>query len=156
MNASFSSEDVDQPGSPVLGRTIERIEQSGHRITAPRRAVLAAAAAAGDQFSGDEIAQRLPGIGRATVFRTLKLLVELNIFCRVLRDDGDLRYRWSRHGHHHHLVCSACGAVQDFTACDVTSLVNEIVQRTSFTVEGHWLEVYGRCAACTSTGVALG
>ncbi len=147
--------ETDQSGSTVPGRTIERLEQSGHRITAPRRAVLAAAAAAGDQFSGDQIAHRLPGIGRATVFRTLKLLVELNIFCRVLRDDGDLRYRWSRHGHHHHLVCAGCGGVQDFTACDVTSLVNEIVQRTGFTVEGHWLEVYGRCAACVAKSPAL-
>lgn len=134
---------------PNLAAIIQRLEDRGHRITAPRLAVLAAAADAGDQFSAEEIDQRLPHVGRATVFRTLKLLLEMDVFCRVLLDDGSLRYRWSRHGHHHHLVCSECGAVEDFTACDVTQLVDELTRRTNFTVEGHWLEVYGRCSTCT-------
>jgi Fe2+ or Zn2+ uptake regulation protein len=38
--------------------------------------------------------------------------------------------------------------VQDFAACDVVSLVDDVVQRTQFSIEGHWLEVYGRCGAC--------
>lgn len=133
---------------PNLSAVIQRLENRGLRLTAPRLAVVAAAADAGDQFSADEIAQRLPHVGRATVFRALKLLVEMDVFCRVLLDDGNLRYRWSRRGHHHHLVCAECGAVEDFTACDVAELVQELVSRTNFTVEGHWLEVYGRCAAC--------
>jgi Fur family ferric uptake transcriptional regulator len=121
-------------------------------LTAPRLAVLADVANAGDQFSAEEIAARLRGrsIGRATVFRTLKLLVEAGVLCRVLLDDGTLRYRWSRRGHHHHLVCTECGSVQDFTACDVPSLVQELSRQAEFTVDGHWLEVYGRCAVCHS------
>ncbi|MBI2762092.1 MAG: transcriptional repressor [Chloroflexi bacterium] len=134
---------------PNLSAVIQRLEDRGHRVTAPRLAVLAAAADAGDQFSADEIDQRLPHVGRATVFRTLKLLLEMDVFCRVLLDDGNLRYRWSRRGHHHHLVCNECGAVEDFTACDVSDLVGELTRRSNFTVDGHWLEVYGRCGACT-------
>jgi Fur family transcriptional regulator, ferric uptake regulator len=134
---------------PNLSAVIQRLEDRGHRVTAPRLAVLAAAADAGDQFSAEEIDQRLPHVGRATVFRTLKLLLEMDVFCRVLLDDGSLRYRWSRRGHHHHLVCNECGAVEDFTACDVAELVGEMTRRTNFTIEGHWLEVYGRCNACT-------
>jgi Fur family ferric uptake transcriptional regulator len=136
---------------PNLSAVIQRLEDRGHRVTAPRLAVLAAAADAGDQFSAEEIDQRLPHVGRATVFRTIKLLLEMDVFCRVLMDDGSLRYRWSQRGHHHHLVCSECGAVQDFTACDVSELVRELTRRASFTVEGHWLEVYGRCGACAWT-----
>src|SRR5229473_2531587 len=120
---------------PALSSVIQRMEEKGYRTTAPRLAVLAAAADEGDQFSADDIAHRLPRIGRATVFRTLKLLVEMDVLCRVLLDDGNLRYRWSRRGHHHHLVCTECGAVQDFTACDVADLVGELAQRTGFTVE---------------------
>jgi Fur family ferric uptake transcriptional regulator len=133
---------------PNLSAVIQRLEDRGHRVTAPRLAVLAAAADAGDQFSADEIDQRLPHVGRATVFRTIKLLLEMDVFCRVLLDDGSLRYRWSRRGHHHHLVCNECGAVEDFTACDVAELVGELTRRSNFMVEGHWLEVYGRCGAC--------
>ena len=131
-----------------LTAVIQKFEDHGHRLTAPRLAVLADVANAGDQFSAEEIAHRLRGrgIGRATVFRTLKLLVEMDVLCRVLLDDGTLRYRWSRRGHHHHLVCTECGSVQDFTACDVTDLVQGLTRRLNFAVDSHWLEVYGRCA----------
>jgi len=138
-----------------LSTVIQRMEDRGYRVTAPRLAVLAAAADCGDQFSAEELDQRLPRVGRATVFRTLKLLVEMDVLCRVLLDDGSLRYRWSRRGHHHHLVCNECGAVQDFTACDVADLVSELTHRTNFTVEGHWLEVYGRCGTCAHAAPAL-
>jgi|DewCreStandDraft_2_1066082.scaffolds.fasta_scaffold00350_7 Fur family ferric uptake transcriptional regulator len=134
---------------PSLAGIVQRLEDRGCRVTAPRLAVLAAAADAGDQFSAEDVARRVPHVGRATVFRTLKLLVEMDVLCRVLLDDGSLRYRWSRRGHHHHLVCTACGAVEDFTLCDVTELLRELTRAINFSVEGHWLEVYGRCAACS-------
>ncbi|MHB8574206.1 MAG: Fur family transcriptional regulator [Dehalococcoidia bacterium] len=138
----------------ALGKVVKNLEERGYRVTSPRLAVLAAVADAGDLFSADEVAHRLPRVGRATIFRTLKLLVALDVLCRVLLDDGSLRYRWSRHGHHHHLVCNDCGAVQDFTACDVAELVKELTLRANFTVEGHWLEVYGRCSACAAEKLA--
>lgn len=131
-----------------LSAVIQRLEERGARLTPSRLGVLAAVADAGDQFSAEEIAGRLRGTGRATVFRTLKLLVEMDVLCRVLLDDGSLRYRWSRRGHHHHLVCVACGGVQDFTACDMTRVLDGIAGQTDFVPEGHWLEVYGHCAAC--------
>lgn len=143
-----------QAGGKELSAVIQRLEGSGYRLTPPRLAVVAAAADAGDQFSAEEIAQRLSGTGRATVFRTLKLLVELDVLCRVLLDDGNLRYRWSRRGHHHHLVCVACGAVADFTACDVSQRVADLTTQLNFAVEGHWLEVYGQCATCRKAAVA--
>lgn len=135
---------------PALAGVVQKLEDRGYRITAPRLKVLAEIADAGDQFSAEAIAQRLRGVGRATVFRTLKLLVELDVLCRVLLDDGNLRYRWSQRGHHHHLVCAECGAVEDFTTCDVTELVRGLTRLKHFTVEGHWLEVYGRCGRCAA------
>ena len=59
--------------------------------------------------------ERRRKVGRATVFRTIKLLLDLNILCRILLDDGTLHYRVSTRGHHHHLVCRECGRVEDFT-----------------------------------------
>ena len=141
---------------PGLAGVVQRLEDTGYRVTAPRLKVLAEIADAGDQFSAEEIAARLRGVGRATVFRTLKLLVELDVLCRVLSGDGTLRYRWSYSGHHHHLVCAECGAVEDFTVCDVTELVRELTSVKNFTVEGHWLEVYGRCMRCAARGEAAG
>lgn len=135
---------------PNLSSVVQRLEEQGLRITAPRLAVLAAVADAGDQFTAEEIDKRLPHVGRATVFRSLKMLQEMDVLCRVISEDGAMRYRWSRRGHHHHLVCNECGAVEDFTACDVSELISDVVRRSNFTVEGHWLEVYGRCGSCSS------
>jgi Fur family ferric uptake transcriptional regulator len=127
----------------------ERLEMRGLRLTPARRAVVAAVLDAGPHFTVDEVCQRARGVGRATVFRTMRLLQRLDMVCRVLLDDGSLHYRLNRTpGHHHHLVCVDCGRVETFTNCNVPALVDEVARRTGYEIEGHWLEVYGRCHAC--------
>ncbi len=131
-----------------LDLIIQRLELRGHRITASRRRVLDALLSAPAHFTVEDVLQRAPGVGRATVFRTMKLLQDLNVVCRVLMEDGNLHYRLSARGHHHHLVCRTCGRVEDFSNCDVSSLVDQLGQATDYQIEGHWLEVYGRCSSC--------
>ena len=127
---------------------VQRLVLRGHRITASRRRVLMALLAAPTHFTVDDVLQEAPEVGRATVFRTMKLLQDLNVVCRVLMEDGSLHYRLSASGHHHHLVCRSCGRVADFSNCDVSSLVEQLVQSTDYQIDGHWLEVYGRCRSC--------
>lgn len=127
---------------------VERLEMRGHRITGSRRRVLDALLAQPAHFTVEDVLRSTRNVGRATVFRTMKLLLDLNIVCRVLLDDGTLHYRVSTRGHHHHLVCRDCGRVEDFTNCDVTSLVRELAKSTDYEIEAHWLEVYGRCQTC--------
>ena len=131
-----------------LDLVIERLELRGHRITGSRRRVIQALLDAPAQFTVDDILHQVPDVGRATVFRTMKLLLDLNVVCRVLMEDGSLHYRLSTRGHHHHLVCRSCGRVEDFSKCDVSSLVEELTRNTAYQIEGHWLEVYGTCASC--------
>jgi Fur family ferric uptake transcriptional regulator len=136
---------------------IERLRLSGHRLTASRRAALEAIAASDDHFSVAEVQQRLPTVGRATLFRTIRLLVDLGLLCRVLLEDGSLRYRLSRRPtHHHHLVCTACGDVEDFADCDLAALSKELTRRTAYEIRGHWLEMYGLCPACRAPTTAGG
>lgn len=127
---------------------IQRLALRGHRITASRRKVLEALFAAPAHFTVEDVIQRVRGVGRATIFRTMKLLQDLNVVCRVRMDDGSLHYRLSARGHHHHLVCRSCGRVEDFATCDVSSLVDQLTRATEYEIEGHWLEVYGRCSSC--------
>jgi len=132
-----------------------RLEMRGLRVTPARRAVLAAVLAGGPHFTVDDVCQRTRGVGRATVFRTMRLLQGLDMVCRVLLDDGSLHYRLSRtRGHHHHLVCTGCGRVEAFTNCGVPALASEVAKQTDYEIEGHWLEVYGRCRACRSRPAA--
>lgn len=127
---------------------IERLEVRGHRVTASRRRVIEAVLAQPSHFTVDDVLRGARKVGRATVFRTMKLLHDLNLVCRVLLDDGTLHYRLSTRGHHHHLVCTDCGRVEDFSNCDVGALVQELSRATEYEIQAHWLEVYGRCASC--------
>lgn len=131
-----------------LDLIVQRLELRGHRMTGSRRRVLEALMAAPAHFTVDDVLRLTPGVGRATVFRTMRLMLDLNVVCRVLMEDGSLHYRLSTRGHHHHLVCRSCGRVEDFSTCDVASLVQDLSRNTAYEIEGHWLEVYGRCASC--------
>ncbi len=51
-------------------------------------------------------------------------------------------------GHHHHLVCSVCGATVDFADCDLGALEERLAKETGFEMQGHLLEVYGTCPQC--------
>lgn len=127
---------------------VQSLLGAGHRITTPRRRLLSAVAGLGDQFTAEELAAAAPGVGRATVFRTLRLMLDLGVVCQVVLDDGALHYRLTSGGHHHHISCSDCGAVIDFATCDIDDLLGELSRRTGYAIETHRLEIYGRCAAC--------
>lgn len=125
-----------------------RLANAGLRVTAPRRRLLETMRGLGDQFSADEVLAETPDVGRATVFRTLRLFQELGVVCQVVLDDGAVAYSLSSEGHHHHLVCSNCGAVRNFASTDIEDLLQELARRTGYDVAAHRLEVYGRCAEC--------
>jgi len=82
----------------------------------------------------------------------MKLLSEMDMLCRVLLEDGSLRYRVSRRqGHHHHLVCVSCASVQELDACIAADMLGDLARSTGYEIEGHWLEFFGRCAACRNS-----
>jgi len=139
----------------ALRSLLQRLEEQGHRLTPARLAVVAAVLDRHGHFSVDDILSQVPGVGRATVFRTMKLLSETGAVCRVLLDDGSLRYRFRRRrGHHHHVVCVSCGSVQSLSECVLSAVLDELSHTTGYDIEGHWLELYGRCRACRTTAQA--
>ncbi|MDO8614672.1 MAG: Fur family transcriptional regulator [Dehalococcoidia bacterium] len=131
-----------------------KLEALGYRVTPSRRAVIAAVLQQSDHFSVDDVLHRCRGAGRATVFRTIRLLTDLGVVCRLLLADGSLHYRVSQRGHHHHLVCTACGTVRDLDQCAISDLMRELSDAYGYEIEGHWLELYGRCSACRSAVAA--
>jgi Fe2+ or Zn2+ uptake regulation protein len=141
---------VRKRGNPIAEQLLESLEDQGFRDTMPRRAVVQAIAGQERHFTAEELREQLPAVGRATVFRALKLLVESGMLCRVLLEDGNLHYQLSHRGHHHHLLCVQCGTSQDLVGCDIESPLRQVAAQHSFQVSGHWLEVYGRCRACQS------
>ena len=133
----------------VTERILDTLEERGFRSTAPRRALALAIGEQEHHFTAEGLRQLLPPkFGRATVYRTLKILVDAGVLCRVLLEDGDLHYQLSHHGHHHHLLCVHCGSSQDLTGCDIEDVLVTTSARHGFELSGHWLEVYGRCRDC--------
>lgn len=133
---------------------LHKLEAGGRRITESRRAVVEAVGQKSAPFTAEELCDDVPGVGRATVFRNIKLLQDMGFLCRVLLEDGSPRYQPSRQSHHHHLVCVQCGAVRDFIDCDVTDMLRSVTERSGFEIAGHRLEVYGRCPTCQKSAQA--
>lgn len=97
-----------------------------------------------------EAARRFhPRIGIATVYRTLKLLVDGG-FITVIRLPGEPpRYERSGKPHHHHFQCRQCGRVVEVPGSD--ALLAALVP-PGFTLEHHDVVLYGRCDECTRGG----
>lgn len=90
-----------------------------------------------------------PGIGNATVYRTLKLFVEAGLAREVLLHDGQTRYEQATAGQHHdHLVCTGCNAIIEFENETIEQLQDEIAARHGFYIKSHKMEIYGLCSKC--------
>ena len=134
----------------TLDEILGRMQRSGLRDSAPRRAVVEAVCRRAGSFTAQEIADELAprGIGRATVFRALALLQELGYVSRLHAGAECDRYALCDPTHHHHLVCTGCGSVFPLDACTIDEQAARAAEEIGFRVAGHHLDVYGRCASC--------
>jgi Fur family transcriptional regulator, ferric uptake regulator len=125
---------------------------AGYRLTGPRRAVADLIAARNGHFTAADLladaeARRL-GIGRATVFRALDVLVEVGAVERIDLPSGDHAYVACEPRHHHHVVCSRCGRTSDIEDAGLLPVVDDVEQRTGYRIDRHRLELFGLCPAC--------
>jgi len=129
------------------------LRERGYKLTPQRHAVLEVIASSHDHLTAEAIHEKAlrksPDIGLVTVYRTLELLSGLNLVCRLHAPDGGRSYMMRRPtGHHHHLVCSGCGRVVDFTGCYLAELEQRLSRETMFDINSHLLEFYGLCPDC--------
>lgn len=128
------------------------LEDTGHRLTAARQAILTALVSSEGHISADELVEIVhvtsPGVGRMTVYRTLDLLTELGLTRPVFHGQAAAQYILMDKGHHHHLVCTSCKRVIEFDNCLLKEIEQAVGDHHDFEIEGHLLEIYGRCRAC--------
>ena len=127
---------------------IVALEDAGLRITGQRRQVVAAIERRDGGFSAEDIAGELEGVGRATVYRTLKLLLNSDVICKLALPDGTPMYSPSRLEHHHHSVCTSCGAVEEFRDITVERVLRSLTREIEGEIVGHRMEVFIRCQSC--------
>lgn len=124
------------------------LEDNGYRITEPRREIIHALADKHEGFTAEEIVSELPQVGRATVFRTLKVLLETGAICRLNTLDGAPRYSPSRVEHHHHTLCVRCGLVAEFRAATLERMMRAIGSEVPGEIVGHRIDLYVVCQDC--------
>ncbi|MGO1385460.1 MAG: Fur family transcriptional regulator [Arachnia sp.] len=90
-------------------------------------------------------------IGMATVYRALQAMVEAGEVDMLRTPDGEATYRKCSDGHHHHLVCRRCGVAEEIAAEVVEIWATEVAHRHGFTDVAHEVELYGLCAACSTS-----
>ena len=130
--------------------------ETGVRFTGGRRQVVAALERADGPRSAAELHDDLAGtVPVSTVYRTLSVLEEAGVVAPHHSTKGITRYEiaeWLA-GHHHHLVCIDCGAVEDIELppnleSELERLVGQVSGMSEFSASGHSLEVDGRCTRC--------
>jgi len=86
--------------------------------------------------------------GRASIYRTLELLVEHGLVERVEVGDGQARFERRREDHHHHLVCERCGRLIAFDDPGLERAISRLSDRLGVRVSGHEVLLRGECASC--------
>ena len=131
---------------------LNAIEDRGYRLTSARRVIAGAIEETPDGFTAEQICGRLPDVGRATVYRAIKLFQDAEVICKLALPDGAPRYAVDKGGrHHHHAICTRCGAVQDFRASTVERVLRAIESDVEGRLTGHRMEIYVTCPNCLAS-----
>jgi len=125
------------------------------KLTAQRERIFQRAFGTHEHFSAETLYEWLrksdePSVSRATVYRTLNLLVEGGFLESLDTGQGEMLYEHVLgHRHHDHLVCVDCGRIEEFVDDQIEELQEKAAERKGFTLLRHELRLFGTCAACT-------
>ena len=139
-----------------------RFRGCGYRLTVPRGAILDVLSKTSKHLSAEDVYMTIhnvyPQVGLTTVYRTLELLVHMGLVFKFDFGDGRARYELSEGPkgirHHHHLVCSDCGRVIDYTDFidEEIELLNNtekgLSKKFNFKITNHLIQFYGLCDKC--------
>jgi len=138
---------------PAAEKLSEYLAGQGLRSSSQRDIISTIFAQARQHLSADELYVRVkktnPGIGYATVYRTLRLLAEVGLAEECRFEDGFTRFEYmNRDSHHDHLICTRRGAIIEFENVRIEALQHDVAKKNRFNVQSHKLEIYGPCTAC--------
>jgi len=139
-----------------------KLKGSGYRMTAGREAIMNALSDADAHLSAEDIYMKIhsvyPAIGLTSIYRTLDILVNIGMVYKFDFGHGRARYELAEgpkgKRHHHHLVCTDCGRVIDYTDFidEEVALLKKTEEGLSrkyhFRIANHLIQFYGLCNMC--------
>ncbi len=129
------------------------IKALGLRKTPERETIIEEVFSIHDHFDVDELFLRLRNkrkrVSKASLYRTLPLLIESGLVKEVYFEDGHLHYEHV-YGHrdHSHLRCNRCGRIIEFEDDEIETLQKRIGKKYNFAVTAHRFELIGYCPEC--------
>lgn len=131
------------------------LRKAGQRYTRGRRGVVAVLQSAEGPLTITQILAGDRSLSQSSAYRNLTILEEVGAVTRVVTGDEFSRYELTEHlsEHHHHLICSDCGDVLDFSLDEsVESALDAALDRAAalmgFSVNAHRLDLLGTCGQC--------
>ena len=132
---------------------IEFLRRSGLSMTPQRKVIVETFLEAEGHFSAEDLVElvkrKMPDLGQATVYRTLKLLVDSGLADSIEPGDGVTLYEHRYgHEHHDHLICLQCG--RKVEVCDgvIETRQEAVAAGHGFELTRHRMYLYGLCADC--------
>lgn len=132
-----------------------RLRGADQLYTSGRRELVELLAGLGRPATIPDLLETRPKLTQSSVYRNLAMLEVVGAVQKVASSDDRARYELSEElmGHHHHLICVACGRVDDFVVPtrverNLEAVLMKAVAETGFRPSGHRLDVVGTCATC--------
>ena len=134
------------------GSLIEELQTRGMRVTPQRAIIFEAIEKLEGHITAEEIFEQVqkvnPYVSLATVYRTLELLLELNLINQTNFGRSQAYFALKDHGPHHHLVCSECGYIEEFSDSIFDPVRVELDEQYGFYAHTDHLSIFGLCKTC--------
>jgi Fur family ferric uptake transcriptional regulator len=132
---------------------ISFLRKKGLKLTKPRRIILLAVFANHGHFDIETLYEQIRAehkdVSRATIYRTIPLLVEAGLIKKPLRQDSKDHYEHSyRHRDHLHMLCTECGKIIEASSKKIVNQLQNIAEKHEFEIDELNITVSGLCKQC--------
>lgn len=139
---------------------VQRLHKINQRYSSRRRRLVDALMQSTHPMTAPDIVALDVDLPQSSVYRNLAVLEAAGVVVKVLTNGDRAAFELAEElkGHHHHLVCVGCGLVLDVDIpAEIEKLLTKgmsaVAENSGFELQGHRLDLLGRCSTCTSTSI---
>jgi Fe2+ or Zn2+ uptake regulation protein len=142
-------------GAELRNTVATRLREINQRLTTNREAIIDVLSRAPRPLTIPEILAARRRLAQSSVYRNLVVLEQAGLVHRIVTSDEHARFELAEDltGHHHHLICAACGMIEDVPASaglekSVRVATTQIARTTGFRTQHHRVDLVGLCRDC--------